>query len=256
MRGDRPLTELAQKYKVAEIVVALEERRNQLETEQLLECRLNGIQVSEPSSFIERQEGRVEVDGLYPSWMIFGPGFNSVSTGQRIAKRLFDVLTSSVLLVLVLPLMACAFGQERTMPTWIGAVAHVAVDRSNGKVTVKKLYLSLDCGTVVDPDGALAQIQGSALWGLSLALHESTAFEQGQVKDTNLDTYTPLRMQDVPEVDIQFVDSHEFPVGLGEPGVISIAPAIGNAIFQAVGVRMRDLPIRPEAVLAALSAQS
>ncbi len=105
LRDDRPLAELARQYKVAEIVIALEERRNQLKTEQLLACRLNGIQVSEPSSFVERQEGRVEVDGLYPSWMIFGPGFNSVSTGQRIAKRLFDVLTSLVLLAHVLPLM-------------------------------------------------------------------------------------------------------------------------------------------------------
>jgi sugar transferase (PEP-CTERM system associated) len=105
LRDARPLAELARQYKVAEIVVALEERRNQLKTEQLLACRLNGIQVSEPSSFVERQEGRVEVDGLYPSWMIFGPGFNSVSTGQRIAKRLFDVLTSLVLLAHVLPLM-------------------------------------------------------------------------------------------------------------------------------------------------------
>jgi sugar transferase (PEP-CTERM system associated) len=105
LRDARPLAELARQYKVAEIVVASEERRNQLKTEQLLACRLNGIQVSEPSSFVERQEGRVEVDGLYPSWMIFGPGFNSVSTGQRIAKRLFDVLTSLVLLAHVLPLM-------------------------------------------------------------------------------------------------------------------------------------------------------
>jgi hypothetical protein len=105
LRDARPLAELAREYKVAEIVVALEERRNQLKTEQLLACRLMGIQVSEPSSFVERQEGRVEVDGLYPSWMIFGPGFNSVSTGQRIAKRLFDVLTSLVLLAHVLPLM-------------------------------------------------------------------------------------------------------------------------------------------------------
>ncbi len=105
LRDNRSLVEIARRHKVAEIVVALEERRNQLKTEQLLACRLNGIQVSEPSSFVERQEGRVEVDGLYPSWMIFGPGFNSVSTGQRIAKRLFDVLTSLVLLAHVLPLM-------------------------------------------------------------------------------------------------------------------------------------------------------
>ena len=105
LRDARPLVELARRHKVDEIVVAMEERRNQLGTEQLLECRLNGIQVSEPSSFIEREEGRVEVDGLYPSWMIFGPGFNSVSTDQRIAKRLFDFVTSSILLTFFMPLM-------------------------------------------------------------------------------------------------------------------------------------------------------
>jgi sugar transferase (PEP-CTERM system associated) len=105
LRDARPLVELARHHKVGEIVVAVEERRNQLETKQLLACRLSGIQVSEPSSFIERHEGRVEVDGLYPSWMIFGPGFISVSTGQRIAKRLFDFVTSSLLLAFFLPLM-------------------------------------------------------------------------------------------------------------------------------------------------------
>jgi CO/xanthine dehydrogenase Mo-binding subunit len=90
------------------------------------------------------------------------------------------------------------------------------------------------------------------LWGLSLALHEGTAFEKGQVKDLNLNTYTPLRMQDVPELDISFVQNSEFPTGLGEPGLIAVAPAIANAIYNAVGARVRDLPIRPEAVLAAM----
>jgi isoquinoline 1-oxidoreductase subunit beta len=145
--------------------------------------------------------------------------------------------------------VATAFGQERTMPTWVACVAHVKVDKKTGKVTVKKLHLTIDCGTVVHPDGALAQAQSSALWGVSLALHEGTRFEQGQVADTNLDRYHPLRMSDVPELDIQFVDSDEFPVGLGEPPLIVVAPAIANAVNAAVGVRVRDLPIRPEAVL-------
>jgi len=108
-------------------------------------------------------------------------------------------------------------------------------------------------GTIVDPDGALAQVEGSALWGLSMALHEGTEFVKGQVKDTNLDTYTPLRIGDVPELDIQFIDSLDAPVGLGEPATTVIAPAIGNAIFAAVGVRLRHLPIRPSAVLQGLA---
>jgi CO/xanthine dehydrogenase Mo-binding subunit len=85
---------------------------------------------------------------------------------------------------------------------------------------------------LVDPDGALAQIEGGALWGLSMALHEGTEFVKGQVKDTNLDSYTPLRMGEEPELDIEFIDSAEMPVGLGEPGTTVVAPAIGNAIYR------------------------
>jgi isoquinoline 1-oxidoreductase beta subunit len=151
--------------------------------------------------------------------------------------------------------VATTFGQERGMPTWVACVARVRVDRRSGAVAVEKLTIVVDAGTIVEPDGALAQVEGSALWGLSMALHEGTEFAKGQVKDTNFDSYTPLRIGDVPELDIEFIDSVEAPVGLGEPGTTGIAPAIGNAIFAAVGVRLRDLPIRPAAVLQALESQ-
>jgi isoquinoline 1-oxidoreductase beta subunit len=72
------------------------------------------------------------------------------------------------------------------------------------------------------------------------------------VKDTNFDTYTPLRIGDAPELDIEFMDSTEVPVGLGEPATAVVGPAIGNAFFAAVGTRLRHLPIRPNAVLRAL----
>ncbi len=98
--------------------------------------------------------------------------------------------------------------------------------------------------------GTLAQMEGAALWGLSLALFEGTAFENGEVCDTNLDSYTPLRMGDVPDMAIEFMPSTEVPVGLGEPATTVVGPAIGNAIFRAVGARVRDLPIRAEAVKA------
>lgn len=138
--------------------------------------------------------------------------------------------------------VAIAQGQERNMPTWTACVAHVAVD--GDRVTVKKIWQTLDCGTVVHPDGAMAQAEGATLWGVSLALHEGTAFENGHVKDRNLDYYTPLRMEDVPELDLRFMESDGFPTGLGEPPLIAVAPAIGNAVFAATGKRVRDLPIR------------
>jgi CO/xanthine dehydrogenase Mo-binding subunit len=144
-------------------------------------------------------------------------------------------------------------GQERNMPTWVACVAHVGVNRDSGKVDVKRLTMSIDCGTVVHPNGALAQAEGASLWGLSMALHEGTAFKDGQVRHTNLSGYTPLRMRDVPEQDIEFVDSDEMPTGLGEPPLIVVAPAVANAIYQAVGVRMRDLPIRAGDIKAALN---
>ena len=148
--------------------------------------------------------------------------------------------------------LATSFGQERDMPTWVACVARVHVDRASGVVTVQKLTVVTDAGTIVDPDGARAQTEGATLWGLSMALHEGTAFENGQVKDVNLDTYTPLRIADTPELDIQFVDSTEVPVGLGEPATTVVAPAIANAIFRAVGVRLRHIPITPDAVRRAL----
>ncbi len=140
--------------------------------------------------------------------------------------------------------VAVSHGQERANPTWTAVVAHVAVDAETQAVTVRKIWQTIDCGTIVHPDGAMAQAEGATLWGVSIALHEGTEFENGEVKDQNLDTYTPLRMSDVPELDIKFVESTEFPMGLGEPPLIAVPPAIGNAIFAATGIRTRDLPIR------------
>jgi isoquinoline 1-oxidoreductase beta subunit len=148
--------------------------------------------------------------------------------------------------------IATTFGQERDMPTWVACAARVRVNAKTGAVKVEKLTLVADAGAIVHPDGALAQMEGASLWGMSLALFEGTAFVNGQVRDTNLDGYTPLRMGDVPELDIEFVDSDQPPVGLGEPATTVVGPAIGNAIFAAVGARVRDLPIRPAAVLKAM----
>lgn len=148
--------------------------------------------------------------------------------------------------------IAATFGQERDMPTWTACVARVRVDRNTCMVQVEKLTMVIDAGTIVDPDGALAQAEGGALWGVSMAIHEGTAFLNGEVRDTNLTSYTPLRIADVPELDIEFVKSKEASTGMGEPPTTVVAPAIANAIFAAVGARVRHLPIRPEAVLKGL----
>ncbi|MBU2978052.1 molybdopterin cofactor-binding domain-containing protein [Alteromonas sp. C1M14] len=148
--------------------------------------------------------------------------------------------------------LATTFGQEREMPTWVGCAVQVHVEPNNGLVTVEKLYLAVDAGIVVDPDGAQAQCQGAALWGLSMALFEGTEIVNGQFKDQNFDRYTPLRIGQTPEVKVEFIASTLPPSGLGEPAVTPVAPAIANAIYNAVGVRLRKLPMSPADVKAAL----
>jgi isoquinoline 1-oxidoreductase beta subunit len=139
------------------------------------------------------------------------------------------------------------------MPTWLACAARVRVDRPSGHVAVEKLTIVVDAGTIIHPDSAEAQVEGALLWGLGMALHEGSEFVNGQPKDTNMDTYRLLRMADVPAIEVEFLPSTEAPVGLGEPAATGVAPAIGKAIFNACGARVRHLPIRPEAVLEALA---
>jgi CO/xanthine dehydrogenase Mo-binding subunit len=149
--------------------------------------------------------------------------------------------------------IASTFGQERDMPTWVACGVQVKVNKSNGIVDVEKLVIAIDAGIIVDPNGAEAQCQGAALWGLSMALYEGTELLNGQYKDSNFDTYTPLRLGQTPDVKIEFIDSKYPPSGLGEPAVTPVAPAIANAIYQAVGVRLRKLPMKPSDLKSALS---
>ncbi len=95
---------------------------------------------------------------------------------------------------------------------------------------------------------------GAALWGMSLALFEKATLKDGGIEQTNFDTYTPMRMSQVPEIAIAVIANGEKPTGVGEPAVTVVAPAIGNAVFNASGVRVRGLPITAEAVKGATKA--
>jgi len=148
--------------------------------------------------------------------------------------------------------VACVSSQERSSPTWTACVAHVKVDPKTGEVTLKKVTLAMDVGTIVNPDGVRAQIEGSIFWGTSLALLEKGSMKDGRIEQTNFDSYTPMRMSQMPEIDVSIIGNGEPAVGCGEPAVTVIAPAIGNAIFNAVGARVRSLPITAEAVKAAM----
>lgn len=147
--------------------------------------------------------------------------------------------------------VACVSSQERATASWTACVAHVAVDDS-GEVKVKKLTVATDVGTQVNPDGIRAQVEGAALWGMSLALFEKATMKDGAIEQTNFDTYTPMRMSQVPEVALAVIANGEPATGVGEPAVTVVAPALANAIYNAVGARVRSLPITAEAVKAGM----
>jgi isoquinoline 1-oxidoreductase subunit beta len=148
--------------------------------------------------------------------------------------------------------VACVSSQERKTSTWTAAIVHVAV-ADDGSVKVKKMTVATDVGIAVNPDGIRAQVVGGASWGLSLAMYEKATMKNGAIEQTNFDSYTPLRMADVPEINVAIIaNGDEYPRGVGEPAVTVIAPAVANAIFNAVGARVRSLPITPEAIKATM----
>ena len=132
------------------------------------------------------------------------------------------------------------------------AIVQARVDRTSGEVRVEKITCAVDCGLVINPDGARAQLEGGLLFGLSSALKEHGAIVGGAFAPKNFEDYPILRMDEVPEVELHLIESTEPPAGTGEPSVTVVAPALANAIFAATGARVRRLPFLPERVLEAL----
>jgi nicotinate dehydrogenase subunit B len=131
--------------------------------------------------------------------------------------------------------------------TVVAQIADVEVNRSTGKVTVKKVTVAHDCGIIVNPDGVRNQIEGNVIQGCSRALMEEVNFDSAGVKNLNWSTYPIIKFSDVPEVEIVLINHPELPpMGAGEASTTAVAAAIGNAIFDAVGVRLRQVPFTPE----------
>lgn len=126
----------------------------------------------------------------------------------------------------------------------VAEVCEVAVDAS-GAIRVERVFAVVDCGIVVNPDNARAQIEGGVLFGLSAALGERITIDQGRVVQSNFHDYPLLRLPDAPQVEVEFIASAEAPGGLGEPGTAPIAAALANAVFAASGRRIRELPVTP-----------
>jgi isoquinoline 1-oxidoreductase beta subunit len=121
-------------------------------------------------------------------------------------------------------------------------VAEVSV--TQGKVRVHRVVCAIDCGTAVNPDTIVAQMESAIVYGLTAALHGEITLRNGRVEQSNFNDYPLLRSTEMPAVDVHIVKSVDAPGGIGEPGTPPTAPAVANAVFALTGKPVRRLPIR------------
>jgi nicotinate dehydrogenase subunit B len=146
-----------------------------------------------------------------------------------------------------------AFARYESKYTYVAVVAEVTVERNSGAVWVRRMVVAHDCGLIVNPDGLTNQIEGNVIQGISRALKEEVTFDQTQVTSLTWATYPILTFTEVPAIEVVLIDRPDEPMwGAGEPAICPVAAAIGNAIFDATGVRLRSVPFTADRVLAAL----
>ena len=119
----------------------------------------------------------------------------------------------------------------------------VEISLINKSLRVHQVDCVIDCGVAVNPSTIIAQMEGGIVYGLSAALNGEVTLQNGQVEQSNFDTKTPLKMAQMPKINVAIIDSEEAPGGAGEPSTPPIGPALVNAIYQSTGQRLRSLPI-------------
>jgi isoquinoline 1-oxidoreductase beta subunit len=125
---------------------------------------------------------------------------------------------------------------------WVAEVAELTV--SEDRLKVDRITCVIDCGLVINPQGAINQVEGGIIDGLAAALYGKITVKDGIVQESNFNDYEFCRIREIPEIDVHFIKSGDAPRGLGEGPLPPVAPAIANASFAATGTRIRDLPIR------------
>ena len=138
--------------------------------------------------------------------------------------------------------------------TYVAHMAEVEVDSTNGRVQVKRVVCAQDMGLVINPEGAKLQIEGCITMGLGYALTEEIHFQDGKIFDLNFDTYEIPRFSGLPEIDAVLIDNKDTPPqGGGEPAIVCMGAVIANAIYDAVGARLYQLPMSPERIRQAIN---
>lgn len=131
--------------------------------------------------------------------------------------------------------------------SYVASCVEVQVDRSRGKVTLKRIVTAFECGAIVNPIHLQNQVEGATVMGIGGALFEAIHFEGGRILNPHFAQYRVPRFSDVPEIEVVLLNRKDLPsAGAGETPIVAIAPAIGNAIFAATGVRLRSLPMVPD----------
>ena len=136
--------------------------------------------------------------------------------------------------------------------TQLAGIAEVSLDRSSGQVRLHEFWCTIDCGLAVQPDNVVAQTESSLVYGLGLALSERISIKDGTVEQSNFYDYRVPRMNEVPLIHIEIIPSDNPPTGVGQMAAPLGAPAVGNAIAQLTGVRLRHPPFTAERVKKAL----
>ena len=131
---------------------------------------------------------------------------------------------------------------HKSFGSYVAEVADVRL-REDGTIKVEKVTCGVDCGVPINPDNVVAQVEGALGYGLSSILREQVTLTDGEVDQFNFPDYMPLRISDMPEVEVHIVPSTEGPTGIGEPGTPPIGPAVANAVYKATGERVRSLPM-------------
>ncbi len=137
--------------------------------------------------------------------------------------------------------------------TWVAHMAEVKVDKSTGKVEVVRIVCAQDMGLCVNPEGAIIQMEGCIMMGLGYTFTEEVVFEGGNIGNRGFDTYTIPHFSWLPKIETVILDRQDKPPqGGGEPAIIAIGAVVANAIFDATGARLYQMPMTPERVLEAL----